>query len=126
MKPKQILVVDDSPLIREVARLGLEAHAGWSVLSVGSGSEALERAAAEEPEAILLDVVMPDMDGPTTLQELRARPATSQIPVIFVTARDGSADRARFQSLDVAGVITKPFQMQGLAGQVAEILGWDA
>ncbi len=125
MIPKQILVVDDSPLIREVARLGLEAQAGWSVLSVGSGSEAVERAAAEAPEAILLDVVMPDMDGPATLQELRAQPATSHIPVIFVTARAGSADRARFASLDVAGVITKPFQMQGLAGQVAEILGWE-
>ncbi len=119
-------MVDDSPLIRELARLGLESAAGWSVLSVGSGAEAVAQAAAEEPEAILLDVVMPDMDGPATLQALRAQPATSQIPVILVTARDGSADRARFQSLDVAGVITKPFEMQRLAGHVADILGWKA
>ena len=122
--PKQILVVDDSPLIREVARLGLEAGSGWKVLSAESGPEAVARASAERPEAILLDVVMPGMDGPATLRELRAVPATTQIPVILVTARDGSADRARFESLDVAGVITKPFTMQGLAGQVAEILGW--
>lgn len=125
MSPRQILVVDDSPLIREVARLGLESQAGWNVVAAGSGTEALERAAVEEPEAILLDVVMPDMDGPATLRELRARPATCEIPVILVTARDGEADRERFRSLDVAGVITKPFQMQALAHQVAELLGWE-
>lgn len=122
---RQILVVDDSPLIREVARLGLEGGAGWSVQSAGSGTEALQRAQEEAPEAILLDVVMPDMDGPATLQQLRERPATSQIPVIFVTARDGAADHARLRKLDVAGVITKPFEMQELAGQVADILGWE-
>jgi CheY-like chemotaxis protein len=121
---RQILVVDDSPLIREVARLGLEGGAGWSVRSAGSGTEALQRAQEDAPEAILLDVVMPDMDGPATLRQLRERPATSQIPVIFVTARDG-ADRERLERLDVAGVITKPFEMQELAGQVADILGWE-
>jgi CheY-like chemotaxis protein len=123
---RRILVVDDSRVIRELARVGLETVGGWEVHSVESGAEALEHAAADEPEAVLLDVVMPDMDGPETLAALRERPATSHIPVILVTARDQPADREHFASLGVAGVITKPFEVGELAGQVAEILGWDA
>lgn len=119
---RQILVVDDSRLMRELARVGLETVAGWDVLAAESGDEALERAAMETPEAILLDVVMPGMDGPATLVELQAAPAT-HIPVILVTAKDQPADRTRFDSLGVAGVIAKPFEVQALAGQVAEILG---
>lgn len=122
---RQILVVDDSPLVRELARLGLESVAGWEVLAVESGDEALERAAADVPAAILLDVVMPDKDGPATLRELRASSQTCDIPVIFVTAKDQPADRVRFEALGAAGVIAKPFELRELAGQVAEILGWD-
>jgi CheY-like chemotaxis protein len=123
---RRILVVDDSRLIRELARVGLETVGGYDVTPVESGSEALEVASAEPPEAVLLDVVMPDMDGPETLAALRAAPGTSQIPVILVTARDQPADRERFEALGVAGVITKPFEVHDLAGQVAEILGWDS
>ena len=123
---RRILVVDDSRLIRELARVGLETVGGWQVTPVESGGEALEVAAAEAPEAVLLDVVMPDMDGPETLAALRAEPATSEIPVILVTARDQPADRERFEALGVAGVITKPFEVNELAGQVAEILGWES
>lgn len=122
---RQILVVDDSPVVRALARVGLEAIAGWEVLAAESGDEALERAAADGPSAILLDVVMPEKDGPATLLELQARSETCGIPVIFVTAKDKPADRTRFASLGAAGVIAKPFEVRELAGQVAEILGWD-
>ena len=106
--------------------MGLETVGAWPVTPVESGGEAPEVDAAEAPEAVLLDVVMPDMDGPETLAALRAEPATSEIPVILVTARDQPADRERFEALGVAGVITKPFEVNELAGQVAEILGWES
>jgi CheY-like chemotaxis protein len=123
---RRILVVDDSRLIRELARVGLETVGGYDVTPVESGSEAIEVASTERPEAVLLDVVMPDMDGPETLARLRETPDTSEIPVILVTARDQPADRQRFEEMGVAGVITKPFEVNDLAAQVAEILGWES
>ncbi|HWH93106.1 MAG TPA: response regulator [Baekduia sp.] len=125
MARRQILVVDDSPVVRELARMGLETIAGWDVRPAESGGEALRRAAADAPEAILLDVVMPEMDGPATLLELQGRAITRDIPVIFVTAKDHPADRARLAALGAAGVIAKPFEVRELAAQVAEILGWE-
>lgn len=119
---KQVLVVDDSLLIRRLARLGLEQMAGWDIADAESGGDALAHAAAERPEAILLDVVMPGMDGPETLLALQAGDLTKDIPVIFVTAKDQPSDRAHFLSLGAAGVIAKPFQVDTLAGQVTAIL----
>ncbi len=119
----RVLVVDDSRVIRQLATLALEGVAGWQVRAVESGAEALEVAAAESPEAILLDAVMPDMDGPATLRALRAAAATRDIPVILVTARDSVQDRAEFERLGADGVIPKPFEIQALAGQVSAILG---
>lgn len=102
----------------------LEAMAGWQVSTAASGVEALKRAAEEKPEAILLDVMMPDMDGPTTLRLLAGQAATAAIPVLFLTAKVHSADRRQFADLEVAGVIAKPFDPLTLAEQVAGILGW--
>jgi DNA-binding response OmpR family regulator len=118
----KILVVDDSGLMRRLAALALELQPGWQVIAAESGEEGLARARAEAPEAILLDAVMPDMDGAQTLTELRASPATRGIPVILVTARDGAEDRAEFLRLGAVGVIPKPFEVGRLAGQVSEIL----
>jgi len=112
--------------MRQLARVSLETAAGWDVLAARSGDEALRCAATQSPEAILLDVVMPDMDGPATLVELKAAPETRDIPVIFVTAKDRPDERTWLQSLGCAGVIAKPFEMRELAGRVSEILGWDA
>jgi CheY-like chemotaxis protein len=123
---RQILVVDDSPVVRELARVALGTVAGWDVATVDSGREALHHAAQEGPEAILLDVMMPEMDGPTTLLALQARGVTRDIPVIFVTAKDRPADRAALDALGGAGVIAKPFAVGELAQQVAAILGWEA
>lgn len=126
LRTARILVVDDSHLIRRLAQLALERVPGWEVDTAESGSEACERALADAPDAILLDVVMPDMDGPATLARLRETPATAHVPVILVTARDGAEDRKAFARLGAAGVIPKPFEVPRLAGQVAEILGWAA
>jgi CheY-like chemotaxis protein len=126
MRGRRILIVDDSPLIRKLARLGLEGQDGWKVLDVGSGRVALSQAATQPPSVILLDAVMPDMDGPATLAGLRSSAATRDIPVIFVTATDRLTERAQLQELGAAGVIRKPFHVPALAGQVAAILGWDA
>jgi CheY-like chemotaxis protein len=121
---RRILLVDDEDDIREVAQLSLEMVGGYEVLTAGSGAEAIRRAEAERPDAVLLDVMMPGMDGPTTFQALRANPATAAIPVILLTAKVQSADRKRFEDLGVAGVLSKPFDPMLLAGQVATALGW--
>lgn len=121
---RRILVVDDSGLVRQLAHVALDTIGGWDVLCAASGDDALEQAHAERPEAILLDVVMPGMDGFAALAALRAKPTTADIPVILVTAKDTPADRERSESLGAAGMIPKPFAVEELAGQVAAILGW--
>jgi CheY-like chemotaxis protein len=124
MQPRRLLIIDDEPDIREVAALSLEEMAGWQVLSAGSGAEGAALAAAQAPDAILLDVMMPEMDGPTTLQALRSNPSTQAIPVIFMTAKVQLTDRKRLQELGAAGIIAKPFDPMLLAQEVAAILGW--
>ncbi len=121
---KRVLLVDDEPDIREVAQVSLEMVAGWTVLTARSGKEAIAKAIAEEPDAILLDVMMPDMDGPTTFGRLQAEPKTRAIPVILLTAKVSAADQRRFADLGVRGMIPKPFDPMTLAQQVERILGW--
>lgn len=123
---RKILIVDDEDDIRAVAQMSLEVVAGWTVVTAGSGSEALSVAAAEQPDAILLDVMMPDLDGPATLERLQADPATRLIPVVFLTAKVQAADQRRFATMNVAGVLAKPFDPMELPGQVAGVLGWSA
>ncbi len=124
MTAKRILVIDDEQYIREVAQICLETVAGWEVLTAGSGSEGLATAEAQQPDAILLDVMMPDMDGTTTFQKLQANPATKNIPVILLTAKVQLADRRRYAQLGMKAAIAKPFKPLELAGQVAAALGW--
>jgi CheY-like chemotaxis protein len=83
MTTKRILVIDDEDGIREIIQICLEAAAGWEVLTAASGSEGLEKAEAFQPDAILLDVMMPDMDGPTTFRQLQANAATGPHPDYF-------------------------------------------
>jgi CheY-like chemotaxis protein len=122
MSQKHILLVDDENDIREVAGISLEAVGGWRVSSASSGIEAIAKALAERPDAILLDVMMPGIDGPTTFKRLQGDPQTRDIPVILLTAKAQPADRHRFEQLGVAGVLTKPFDPMALSGQVAAIL----
>ncbi|MGK7901287.1 MAG: response regulator [Hormoscilla sp.] len=124
MTSKRILVIDDEDGIREIIQFSLEEAAGYSVLTATSGSEGLAKAAAEQPDAILLDVMMPEMDGPETFRKLQANAATAQIPTIFLTAKAQISEQRQFIDLGVAGVIAKPFKPQYLANQIAEILNW--
>jgi CheY-like chemotaxis protein len=121
---RKILLVDDEDDIREVAQMSLEMTAGWDVVTASSGPDALRLAAAERPDAILLDVMMPGMDGPATARALRAAGDTAGIPIILLTAKVQAADRRRFDDLGVSGVLAKPFDPMELAAQVSGVLGW--
>jgi CheY-like chemotaxis protein len=118
----RILVVDDEDHIREVAEVSLEAIGGHEVITAASGIEAIEKAATQRPDAILLDVMMPELDGPATLARLRSEPATRSIPVVFLTAKVREGDVERLRALDVAGVLAKPFDPMTLSEQLSRIL----
>ncbi|MGH9378132.1 MAG: response regulator [Terriglobia bacterium] len=122
---RRILLIDDDEAIGEVTRATLEILAGWTVTIAASGVEGIALAAAERPDAILLDVMMPDMDGPQTLKELQTNARTVDIPVVFLTAKIQAADIRRFRTLGAKGVIAKPYDPSRLAGEVADLLGWE-
>jgi CheY-like chemotaxis protein len=124
VQPKRVLVVDDEEHIREITVSSLELTCGWEVLSAACGRDAVLCATEALPDAILLDVMMPDMDGPTTFSILRAQASTRNIPIILLTAKVQTADRQRYMSLGVAGVIAKPFDPTRLGEQVADLLHW--
>jgi len=121
----RILIIDDEDDIREVAALSLETIAGWDVAVASSGAQGLIRAAEYHPEAILLDVMMPGMDGPSTFRELRKNPLTSKIPVLLLTAKVQSNDQRRFADLGVSAVLFKPFDPLTLSAQISGVLGWN-
>ena len=124
MAAKRILIIDDSDLIRMVVKAGLEQTTAWEVLMAASAREGLVTAAAERPDAILLDVEMPDMDGPAAYRALQTGPATRAIPVIMLTATGRTAERQRLADLGVTAIVDKPFDPAQLAGQIAACLGW--
>ena len=124
MTDRHILVVDDDSSIREVAHLALELVGGWRVSTAASGTEGWQRAVADPPDAMLLDVMMPGMDGPSALRRLQEDPATRDIPVIFLTAKLGGLDPQGPGGGKAVGVIAKPFDPMTLAEDVAAILGW--
>jgi CheY-like chemotaxis protein len=119
-----ILIVDDEDDIRTVAALSLETIEGWTVHIATSGAEGIRRAMELKPDAILLDVMMPEMDGPTTFQNLQQEPLTRDIPVLLLTAKVQGADQRRFANLGVAAVLSKPFDPLTLGSQIAAALGW--
>jgi two-component system, OmpR family, alkaline phosphatase synthesis response regulator PhoP len=121
---RRILVVDDDEAIREVVRTGLELVAGWEVRLASNGAEALSLCSADPPDAILLDVMMPTMDGPTTFAKLQVDPRTRSVPVILLTAKVQPSERRRYEELGVAGVLAKPFDPLALPGEIADLLGW--
>jgi CheY-like chemotaxis protein len=120
----RILIIDDEDDIREVAAMSLETVAGWEVMVANSGAQGLTRAATYKPDAILLDVMMPGMDGPTTFRELQKNPVTAKIPVLFLTAKVQATDRRRFADLGIHAVLVKPFDPLTLSTQIAKVLGW--
>ncbi|HLO48223.1 MAG TPA: response regulator [Kamptonema sp.] len=122
---RQILIVDDEAHLRELVQACLEDLAGWETLVAASGEECLHILQTEQPNAILLDVSMPGMDGFAVYDRLQSNPITQSIPVILLTAKVLPCDRVKFSKIGVAGVISKPMQPTTLAEEVAEILGWD-
>jgi CheY-like chemotaxis protein len=120
----KVLVIDDSVLIREAAKIALGTIGGWQTTTAASGEEGIERVLAEHPDAILLDVVMPGIDGLAVAERLHGIPATSSLPIVLLTAHDRLDDSERFQRLQVAGIIAKPFDISDLSREVATLVGW--
>jgi CheY-like chemotaxis protein len=121
----RILIVDDEDDIREVAALSLETMSDWKVDVASSGAQGLARAIEFQPDAIVLDVMMPGMDGPATFRELQKNPRTAHIPVLLLTAKVQSSDQRRFADLGVKAVLFKPFDPLTLADQISSALGWE-
>ena len=124
--PTRILYVDDEDDIREIAQMSLELDPQFEVRSSASGIEALADAADWQPDLILLDVMMPDMDGPETLKRLADSPLTASIPVAFITARTQTHQVERYLAMGAVGVIAKPFDPMALAGEVKNLLAQPA
>jgi CheY-like chemotaxis protein len=125
--PRRVLVVDDEEAIREIAAMSMHVVGGHEVSTASSGSEAVRLALSAPPDVILLDVMMPGVDGPTTVLHLQRDERTREIDVILLTAKVHARDTARLgQITGVAGIIAKPFDPMTLPKQVAEILGWES
>jgi two-component system, OmpR family, alkaline phosphatase synthesis response regulator PhoP len=124
MNYKRLLMIDDEETIQTVVKFGINMAAGWDVLSASTGQLGIEIAQKERPDAILLDVMMPEMDGIATFKALQADPMTTEIPVIFLTAKAQTVERNQFSALGASGVITKPFNALDLPEQIAKILRW--
>lgn len=122
MNKLRVLLVDDEPDILAIARIALEKFGGFAVDACGGGREALARAGASPPDLVLLDVMMPGLDGPSTLRSLRENPATASIPVVFMTAKVQPPEVQRYLQLGVRTVIPKPFDPLDLVCQVKAAL----
>ena len=120
---RRLLLVDDDDAIRTIASLSLERIGGWSVISASSGRAALETAHDDGPfDVVLLDVMMPDLDGPATLRLLREGVLPWNVPVVFLTAKAGQSEEARLRSLGAAGVIAKPFDPMVLPDELQRLV----
>ena len=117
----RILYVEDQPDIRLVAKMALEAVGGFTVIACESGAEALRSAPEAKADLLLLDVMMPGMDGPALLALLREMPATAKTPVIFMTAKVQASEVALYKGLGALEVIAKPFDPMALSEQLRRI-----
>lgn len=121
MNLKRILLVEDDPDIQTITKFTLEAVGGFTVEVCGEGQCALDTSRTFNPDLILLDVMMPDLDGPEVLKQLRASRDMSQIPVIFMTAKVQPGEIAQFKQLGAVAVIPKPFDPMTLSDTIREI-----
>ena len=117
----KILLVEDEEDIQDIATMSLETLGGFEVKIASSGKEALSLAPEFQPDLILLDVMMPEMDGPTTLESLRSRSETASIPVVFMTAKVQTHEIDELRTLGVLEVIQKPFSAAGLPRELQAI-----
>ena len=118
----KVLIIDDEEDTRSVAGMSLRLVGGHQVLEAGSGLDGIKKAAEERPDVILLDLLMPEMDGAATLANLRKNPATASIPVIFLTVKGMFAEFADLKQLGALAVLTKPFDPTALSLQISDIL----
>ncbi|WNO59508.1 response regulator [Rheinheimera sp. MMS21-TC3] len=118
---KNIMHVEDDPSIQQVAKIALEAVGGFNVHTCSSGKQALADYATVLPQLILLDVMMPGMDGPTTLLQLQQQFDLSQIPIVFMTAKVQSNEIASYRALGAVDVVVKPFDPMTLSSQLQQI-----
>lgn len=118
---KNIMHIEDDPSIQQVAKIALEAVGGFTVHSCSSGKQALADFANVQPQLILLDVMMPGMDGPTTLQQLKQQFDLSAIPIVFMTAKVQSSEIASYKALGAVEVVVKPFDPMTLSSQLEQI-----
>ena len=121
MNVEKIMLVDDESDIRRIGELSLSRVGGWQVTLASSGQEALEKVSGSNPDLILLDVMMPGMDGPQTMARLRAEVDTRDIPIIFITAKVQRKEVERYLALGAVGVIAKPFDPMTLPNEVKRI-----
>jgi DNA-binding response OmpR family regulator len=124
MLNRRILVIDDEPGICQVVQIAFKVITHWEVLIATSSQTGITLAEAEQPDAILLDVMMPKEDGLITIEKIQKKTTIQSIPIILLTAKTQAKDRAKFAQLPVAGVITKPFKAPALVSQVRSILQW--
>lgn len=125
MQINTVMLVDDEEDIRVVAELSLSQVGQWKTIVADSGTTALEMAATHQPDVILLDVMMPGMDGPQTLQQLRQQDETKHIPVIFLTAKVQPREVNEYLELGASGVVAKPFDPMSLPNEIRSILNAD-
>lgn len=118
---QRVLVIDDEEAIRIILKAALEFTAGWTVLMSASGIEGITMAQAEQPDVILLDVMMPELDGIAVFRKLKAQPLTKHIPIIFLTAQAREIERKELEVL-ASGVIIKPFEPEMIAHQITALL----
>ena len=118
---EKVLIVEDEPDIQAIARIALEMVGGFTVEICSSGQEALDKAPGFAPQLIVLDVMMPKMDGPTALEALRKHPQTADTPVIFLTAKAQPHEIERLKGLGGLDVITKPFDPMALSDAIEVI-----
>jgi CheY-like chemotaxis protein len=121
---RRVLIIDDEETIQTVVAFGIRMAVGWEVIAASSGVEGIQTAQSVKPDVILLDVMMPEMDGIATFKALQSKAATAKIPVILLTAKAQTAEKRQFNDMGVSGVITKPFNALDLPGQIAKILQW--
>ncbi len=122
-KTRQLLIIDDEEAIRLILKASLELSTRWRILTAASGEEGMVMAQAEQPDAILLDVMMPQLDGITLFHQLKAQAMTRRIPVIFLTAQARAEERQILEELGT-GMIMKPFEPKSVVAQVRSLLGW--
>jgi CheY-like chemotaxis protein len=122
---KRILVIDNEPYIQEVTQICLETIAGWTVDTAGSGQDGIKLALQQRPDAILLDVMMPEVDGLTTFANLQSNPDTCDIPVFLLTAKVQTSDLNHYATLGIKNTIAKPFDPIQLSQQISIALGWN-